>query len=112
MDGRPPHEAEEYVSAMNPHDLDLIMKKLTSRGFQEVALQYRKTRTEQVRFSQNSEDLHNDWDESSVSVFAASRKKTVSTTIADMGNVDATIDKLWNISVKIPDNLSFEGINP
>lgn len=97
---------------MNPTDLDLIMKKLTSRGFQEVALQYRKTRTEQVRFSQNAEDLHNDWDESSVSVFAANRRKTVSTTIAHMENLDETLDKLWKISGKTPENPGFEGINP
>lgn len=97
---------------MSAPDLGLIMKKLTSRGFQEVALQYIKTKTEQVRFSQNTEDLHNDWDESSVSVFAASGKRTVSTTIADMGNVDETVDKLWSISERIPGNRGFGGINP
>lgn len=88
------------------------MEKVLSSGFREVALQYMENRTEQVRFSQNSEDLLNDWNETSISVFAATGKKTVSTTISDLKNPDEAIEQMWKASEKIPDNPKFEGLNP
>ncbi len=97
---------------MSSVDLDLILKKLTGMGFQEVALQYTKTRMEQVRFSQNLEDLHNNWEEEGVSVFAANGKRTVSTTIKNFDKLDETARRLWEISGKVPENPKFEGINP
>lgn len=97
---------------MSSMDLDLILKKLTGIGFQEVALQHTKTRMEQVRFSQNLEDLHNNWEEEGVSVFAARGKRTVSTNIKNFEKLDEIAGRLWEISGKVPENPKFEGINP
>lgn len=97
---------------MNDPDLEIILKKLTDRGFQDVALEYRKTHTEQVRFSRNTEDLYNDWDESTVSIFASRGKKVVSTVLGDLSNLEGRIEQLWEISKKVPENNRFEGINP
>lgn len=112
MDGWSPYEVERGVSAMTEADLDLIMNKLTRKGFDEIALKYRKMRTEQVRFSRNSQDLYNDWDESDVSVFAARGKRTVFTSIKDFNKLDETIERIWVMAGKIPENPLFEGLNP
>ncbi len=97
---------------MNEFDLDLSMKKLKERGFDEMALQLFSTRTEQVRFSGNSEDLYNNWDQTTLLIFASRGKKVVSTTVKDPSRLESSIEALWNISGNIPDNPSFEGINP
>lgn len=97
---------------MNEPDLELILSKVTKRGFQQVALEYRKTHTEQVRFSRNSQDLHNDWDESWITIFAATERKTVSTGIGTMRELDETVERLWKLSGEVPENNAFNGINP
>lgn len=93
-------------------DLDKIHGKLVSRGFEEVALEHVKTNVEQVRFSRNSKDLFNNWNESKIIVFASRGKKTVSTNIKDMAKLDQSLDKLRIVSDRIPDNPAYEGLNP
>ncbi len=97
---------------MKAPDLDLILKKITERGFNEASLQYTRTRTEQVRFSRNIEDVHNDREESNISVFAARGKRTVSTNIKNFERVEESIQRLWEVAGKVPENPKFEGINP
>lgn len=97
---------------MNGLDLDLAMKKLKARGFDEYAIELVSSRTEQLRFSRNSNDLYNNWDQTSLVIFASRGKKTASTNVRDLDRFDSSVDLLWELAGRIPDNLSFEGINP
>lgn len=97
---------------MNDFDLDLTMKKLMERGFNDFAMELVSSRTEQVRFSRNSQDLYNNWDQTLLAIFASRGKKTVSTNIKDPSKLDSSLDLLWELAGKIPDNPSFEGVNP
>lgn len=93
-------------------DLDQLMKKLLSRGFEEISLELSEIEMGQARFSRNTQDLYNIWNESSVSVFAATGKRTISTNIKDLSRVDDTVDMLWKTAEKVPDNPAFSGLNP
>ena len=97
---------------MSLFDLDKAMNKLKSRGFDEYATELSSSRTEQVRFSRNSKDLYNIWDHSTLVIFASRGKKTVTTSVKDPGRLDSSIELLWELAGKIPENPSFEGINP
>ena len=97
---------------MSGFDLDIAINKLRDKGFDEYALELVSSITEQVRFSRNSQDLYNNWDESVLVIFAARGKKTLSTNVKDPSRLDTSVDLLWNLAGKIPDNPSFEGINP
>ncbi len=97
---------------MSDFDLELAIKKLEEKGFEEYALEQISSSTEQVRFSRNSQDLYNNWDESVLVIFASRGKRTVSTNVKDPSMLESSINLLWNLAGKIPDNPSFEGINP
>ncbi len=97
---------------MSLFDLDKAMNKLKSRGFDEYATELSSSKTEQVRFSRNSKDLYNIWDHSTLVIFASRGKKTVTTSVKDPGRLDSSIELLWELAGKIPENPSFEGINP
>ena len=97
---------------MSQFDLDKAMNKLKSRGFDEYATELSSSRTEQVRFSRNNKDLYNIWDQSTLVIFASRGKRTVTTSVKDPDRLDSSIELLWGLAGKIPENPSFEGINP
>ena len=51
--------------------LDDTFNLLQKNGFKEIALELNQGRVEQTRYSSNSKDLYNNWDEESLSVFAS-----------------------------------------
>lgn len=97
---------------MNEFSTDLALKKLEARGFDDFAVELAVSSVEQVRFSRNSEDIYNNWDERYLVIFASRGKRTVSTNVKDPDKLDAGIDTLWELAGKIPENPSYEGINP
>lgn len=97
---------------MTSFDVEKAMKKLEEKGFHEYALELFSSRTEQVRFSGNSKDLYNAWDHGLMVIFASRGKKTVSTNVKNPEMLDSSIETLWDLAGKIPDNPSFKGINP
>lgn len=97
---------------MSSLDLDRTMEKLLARGFKEAALGHVVSSVEQVRFSGNEKDLYNTWEQSSLMIFASNGKKIASTSIKDFSGIEESIEKMWEVSGKIPDNGTYEGINP
>ncbi|MCL5783269.1 MAG: TldD/PmbA family protein [Candidatus Thermoplasmatota archaeon] len=97
---------------MTQFDLDEIFRKLESRGFEQIALESSVSTLEQVRFSRNTKDLYNNWKEKDLSIFASVGDKSASTVVKDDSRIDDSIDKLWSVCHKIPENQSFTGLNP
>jgi PmbA protein len=97
---------------MSDFDLDHILKKLKEKGFDDYALELFSSQTEQVRFSGNSEDLYNNWNQTTLVIFASRKQRVVSTTVRDPASLDSSIQLLWDLSGKIPNNPAFQGINP
>lgn len=93
-------------------DLDLLMGKLISKGFEEVSLQLTETQMDQVRFSANTQDLYNTWDERNLFIFAARGKRTISTNLKDISRVNETVERLWNLAGQVPENKGFSSLNP
>ncbi len=65
----------------------------------------------ELRFSNNSMDLFNNWEESYTNVFASRNKKTMDILIKDYNNLDYYIEKIDKTLNIIPDNPSYYGIN-
>jgi PmbA protein len=112
MDGWPTHPSQEGAYKMNESEIQNLVNKLENKGFTEYAVTSINSRIEQVRFSQNSIDLTNLWDEANFHVFVAIGKKIASTVLKDVAEMDITIDKLWKSANSSPENRSFAGINP
>lgn len=93
-------------------DLDSVHRKILDSGFDEAALEQRDSRVEQIRFSRNLKDLYNDWEETSLVIFASRGKRTVTTVVKDASKLGESIDRLHDISTKIPDNPVYGGLNP
>ncbi len=69
MDGWPTHPSQEGAYKMNESEIQNLVNKLENKGFTEYAVTSINSRIEQVRFSQNSIDLTNLWDEANFHVF-------------------------------------------
>lgn len=91
--------------------VDYIYDRLISRGIDEAAVKQVHNRTSQIRFSESTRDLHNLWDETSVSVFAAKGKKVTGTVIRDMGAIDRSIDGIVDACNRIPGNPEYMGMS-
>ncbi len=78
----------------------------------EFAIAENYENIKELRFSNNSMDLFNNWEESYTDVFASRNKKTMDILIKDYNNIDYYIEKIDKTLNMIPDNPSYYGINP
>ncbi len=92
--------------------LDQLFRRLHAEGFRQVALELVQENVDQVRFSSNTKDLHNHWNEESISVFAETNGRTVSTVIKDASALDSAVARLKEIAARTPENPSFSSLNP
>lgn len=81
-------------------------------GMDEIVINGTSRDIEQLRFSQNSKDLLNQWYENEYSVFAAKGKRIAEVTLKSSTEIDQRLDELKNMIEKVPENPSFFGINP
>lgn len=77
----------------------------------EFAIAENYNNIKELRFSNNSMDLFNNWEESYTNVFASRNKKTMDILIKDYNNLDYYIEKIDKTLNIIPDNPSYYGIN-
>ncbi len=77
----------------------------------EFAVSENYENIKELRFSNNSMDLFNNWEESYINVFASRNKKTMDILIKDYNNIDYYMEKIDKTLNIIPDNPSYYGIN-
>ncbi|QRF75280.1 peptidase PmbA [Thermoplasmatales archaeon] len=92
--------------------IDRIYEKLSRMGMDEIVINGVSSDTEQLRFSNNSKDLLNQWYEIEYSVFAARGKRMAEVTLKSENEVDAKLEELRHMIERVPENPSFFGINP
>lgn len=92
--------------------VDYVFEKLQRKGMDDIAVERIESSISQVRYSDNSKDLYNDWSEDTISVFAAKGKKIGVINIKDYSSMDKRIDELVDICNRVPENPSYFGINP
>ncbi|MEM0158353.1 MAG: TldD/PmbA family protein [Thermoplasmataceae archaeon] len=93
-------------------DLQELFRLISESGFNEIALNLKKIRTKQIRFSNSTKDLSSFWEETQVDIFAASGRKYVSTVLKDMESSNSVIEYMRDQVRRIPESQSFLGINP
>jgi len=92
-------------------DTDGIVKKVLSMGADEVSAIYTESDVKQTRFSNNKMDIYLNYIDSSLSIFIAKNKKTISTTIKNYNNIDEKLSTLLKLMNHLPDNNDFVGLN-
>ena len=92
--------------------VEQIYGKLSRKGAENIVVQRICSSTRQVRFSENSEDLFNEWKEDTTSVFASIGRKVGSIVIKNYNKIEESVDDLIRMCRLVPDNPSYNGINP
>lgn len=97
---------------MNEEFMDQLFNRLKAEGFDQIALESVAEKVDQVRFSANTKDLHNHWEEESIVVFSSMKGHTVSTVIKDPSSIEGSVMRLKEIATRTPENPSFASLNP
>ena len=91
--------------------VDRIYEKLSRMGMDEIVINEVSSDIEQLRFSQNSRDLLNQWYEKEYSVFASMGRRMAEVTLKSESEIDTKLNELRNMINRVPENPSFFGIN-
>ena len=92
--------------------VDRIYEKLSRMEMDEIVINEVSSDIEQLRFSQNSRDLLNQWYENEYSVFASRGRRMAEVTLKSESEIDTKLNELRNMIDRVPENPSFFGINP
>ncbi len=90
---------------------DRIYKLLEKRDLSDFVVTTTDTNTDQVRFSADSKDLYNHWEEVAASIFISKGQRLYSTTITDLESPGNEIDAAVSIMQSLPENKNFYGIS-
>ncbi len=110
--GKIPSPAQEESGSYEDDQMIEELTKKLKNVCDEFAIAENYENIKELRFSNNSMDLFNNWEESYTDVFASRNKKTMDILIKDYNNIDYYIEKIDKTLNMIPDNPSYYGINP
>ncbi len=92
-------------------NIELIRKKISKMELDSYVLRVIKTETEQIRFSNNSVDLRNFWENEGISIFMHRGKKITELSLDNDLEIDKKIENSYRAMLKGEDSTSFNGIN-
>lgn len=87
-----------------------MLDTLLELGADDAVVKITEEDIEQVRFSRNKIDIAKNWVERKADVFVAVGKKTMSTTLKDLDNVDNSLKTLMKFVKKTSENKNYHGI--